>query len=85
MKIKQNLYCQCLLTKNTDSETRIKVSYIPQKYAVLNNVLKLKNGSEWVDGWIVSKVYNEPIEIEISTKQSIKRHRNNTGDSLPKK
>lgn len=81
------LYKQCLLRRRVDSGTEEKVSYIPIKYAIVGNVLKLKDmnrDGKWVDGWRVLKVYGEPTSLDVSPKQAFKRHRKITGDSLPK-
>ena len=83
--MKLNTITQCLLTKRIDdTTTRQQMAYIPTKYARTNSVIKIKlaNG-EWEDGWRVEFVY-DTIDDVVSARQSVKRHRKNTGDSLPK-
>lgn len=54
-------YFQCKLVRNQEEI----VSYIPYMYAKVGNVLRLKNMQDWSNGWIVSQVYDNPIEVNI--------------------
>jgi hypothetical protein len=77
-------YTQCLLVKHlAPNRTKEQMAYIPSKFAKTNNVIKIKVGNDWDDGWTVQFVYNS-IEDVVPVRQSRKRHRKNTGDSLPK-
>ncbi len=78
-------YRQCTLRKTISEISHLtQVSYIPAEYAVVGKVLKLRNeDDEWIDGWKViaaGELNSDPPDNH----DSIKRHRNNTGDSLPK-
>lgn len=77
-------YIQCTLEKKMQSGVVYQVCWIPKEFAVLGEVLKLKseNGT-WIDGWVVHHIGT--IENIIpDVKKSIRNHRKNTGDSLPK-
>ena len=84
MTKKQSL-TQCRLVKRLDETTTVEqTAYIPTKYAVTNSVIKIKkDDGTWDDGWNVLFVYGT-IDDVVSARQSRKRHRKNTGDSLPK-
>lgn len=81
--MKTVFYKQCTLSKK-DGTTQ--VSWIPEKFALLNKVLKLKENEKWDDGWIVKKVgdFRKSEEQLPDSHKDIKHHRKNTGDSLPK-
>lgn len=49
-------YHQCILEKHQAGELIRHVSYVPDKYAKIGKVLKIKNGYGWVDGWSVVAV-----------------------------
>lgn len=58
--------------------------FIPSKYAILGNVIKIKDDDGiWIDGWMVKETFITVEDIEFPS-QAIKRHRKNTEDSLPK-
>lgn len=73
-------YRQCQLVK----ENITTVSWIPEKYAKLNKVLKLKNNDVWTDGWIVTTVSEDSIDESNlpDYRKDIRNHRKATGDSL---
>ena len=76
---KKTKYRQCVLKKDNATQ----VSYLPEKYAHMDNVVKLKNNGEWDNGWKViyaGELTDEPADVH----QRIKAHRKATGDSLPK-
>jgi hypothetical protein len=80
-------YCQCSLEKHYDSGTLLRTTYIPQKFAIKNEVVRLKEEDDsWSNGWIV-KFVGEAVEEELlpDSHEQIKAHRKKTGDSLPKK
>lgn len=77
-------YNQCQLMKVVDNITRTRISYIPSKYAKLGNILTLKNEQEqWEDGWKVTYV-GHFADVPLDVQKSVRNHRKNTGDSLPK-
>ena len=80
-------YCQCTLQKRTETGYVEVVSYIPQKYAKLDNTLRLKEeNGEWQTGYTV-KTVGEPIDESLlpDRHEEVKAHRRATGDSLPRK
>lgn len=76
------LYKQCTMNKKVGNSTIIKVSWIPEKYAKLNKILKFKNGLIWDDNWIVVEV-GQVLEEKFlpDSHKGIKEHRKRTGDS----
>lgn len=54
-------YVQCLLKKNLlNNVIKMKTSWIPEQFANVGKVLKLKNkNNQWNDGWIVEKIFGE--------------------------
>lgn len=76
-------YTQCRLRKNTQDGFTETITWIPEKYAKLNEILKLKNNGIWDDGWLVVHVGQTKEEIPFY-KILIRKHKQNTGDSLPK-
>jgi hypothetical protein len=78
------MYTQCRLVRQEEDGLHIQVAYIPKKYAKKDNVVKLMlaNGT-WEDGWLITDTFSDADDI-YTARQSRKRHRKNTGDSLPK-
>jgi hypothetical protein len=84
MSKKNVMYCQCCMERKTNGGIAVTVSYIPEKFAKIGSAVKLKDDyGRWTDGWIV-KSAGEPSELPDDPQQAIKKHRRNTGDSLPK-
>ncbi len=81
--MKNSGYIQCKLVRKTTSGEVVLVSFIPANFAVVGNYLKLKEDNEWIDGWKVVYV-GEFSENPPDIKKAIRKHRHNTGDSLPK-
>jgi hypothetical protein len=79
---KLTYYRQCRLQKENSQQ----MSWIPEEFAEVNKVLKLRNeDGEWDNGWTVTSVGNRLEEHYLpNVNQMIKGHRKNTGDSLPK-
>jgi hypothetical protein len=77
-------YRQCTLRRVIPTGHVTQVSYIPEKFAVVGRILKLKNDDDtWTDGWkvIAAGALNaDPPDAHAA----IKGHRQNTGDSAPK-
>lgn len=76
-------YTQCRLIRQNENSKTVLVSWIPAKFAIKGNILKLKKNDVWIDGYIVDSVYSSEA-LDISDSQCIKRHKKYTGDSLPK-
>ncbi len=80
-------YRQCTLYKPCGKQSRkVMVSYIPEKFAQVGGVLKLKQDDDtWDDGWIVEAVGARVEEADLpDPHKEIKSHRKATGDALPK-
>ena len=76
---------QCKMVKKEFGREVHTVSWIPEKFAVVGKVLKLKNKEgEWDDGYVVESASSEAIDEPPDPRQSIRGHRKATGDSLPK-
>ena len=73
---KEQMYTQCMLRKRSGNISILDVCWIPEEFAVVNKVLKLKkeegkldqsgewkNG--WEDGWVVLKVYSSVSEGKV--------------------
>ncbi len=62
-----------------------RVSWIPEKFAEVGKVLKIKNDDdEWVDGWVVKSASRDTIDELPDFGKSVRGHRGRTGDSMPK-
>lgn len=72
------------MEKKEGDKTLICVSFIPEKFAKVDGVVKLKDSHDnWSDGWVVKSVgvlTDEPPDY----KKAIREHKKRTGDSLPK-
>lgn len=80
---KKEKYTQCSLEKDIANGVLKQVSYIPSKYAKLNNTIKLKsNSGEWENGWKVVSIGNQLDAKDLPNSHAgIKGHRKNTGDN----
>ena len=77
-------YTQCELERTGLSGAKsYQAAWITTGLAKVGNALKIREGSKWVDGWVVTGVYKERIE-PLDVQRSIRQHRKRTGDSLPK-
>lgn len=79
---KNTKYRQCVLTKKMEVGIKQQVSFIPEKYAVKNKVLKLKNGDDWENGWVVEHAGENLVDEDLlpDYHDEIKKHRKATGD-----
>jgi hypothetical protein len=79
---KKTFYRQCRMTKNGS----FQVSWIPEQFAVLGKVLKLRNDKdeEWDNGWVITCAGENRVDEPPYADAMIRGHRKNTGDSLPK-
>ena len=61
-------------------------SWIPNKFAKIGEFIKLKNNGIWEDGWKVIEAFTmRSRDALVDPRKAIKKHRERTGDSLPKK
>lgn len=57
MARKKSFYRQCRLTKTVGVATCVMVSWIPDRFAMVNKVLRLRDEDKvWDDGWVVRVV-----------------------------
>ncbi len=76
-------YRQCRIIRPNKEGIGIsyQVAYIPLKYAYVGSKIKIKD----LEGvWEVTEVYSM-IDIPVYAEAAIRKHRERTGDSLPKK
>lgn len=71
-------YRQCHLKKGNTHQT----SWIPEQFAVVNKVLKLREDGVWDDGWVVQTVSETRLDETPDWRKDIRGHRKTTGDSL---
>jgi hypothetical protein len=50
-------YRHCRLVKPVASGEQVLVSWIPEAFAQVGRVLKLKDAGGWDDGWVVREVW----------------------------
>ena len=72
-------YKQCLLVRDNIQ----LITWLPDSYAVVGDVVQLKKGQLWVDGWIVIKVWGS-LATPIHVAKAIRDHRHRTEDDTPK-
>lgn len=80
-------YKQCHLQKPTKEGTMCQTSWIPEQFAVVGKVLKLKDSDgKWDNGWVVKTAGQNrvPDNEMLDSHSTIKGHRKMTGDALPK-
>lgn len=86
--MKTSLFSQCTLKKkNSERSTTQIVSWIPIEFAMKGKFLKLKNeAGDWENGWCVETVgFTKLDEKHLPDwRKGIWKHRNSTGDNLPK-
>lgn len=84
---REETYKQCTLYQELGAGLRsVQVSWLPAKYAVQGDTLRLKEDGVWTDGWVVESVGDAVLRSsELPDGHSDRRvHRANTGDSMPK-
>ena len=77
-------YKQCTMRRPIAKGSVVTTSFIPQQYAKLGKVLKLKDHDDlWVDGWVVEKVGVSVVDAcdLPDYRKAIRNHRKSTGDS----
>ena len=83
-------YRQCTLRKRLSSENSshsiVQVAYIPSTFACLNRFVRIKgDDGEWSDHWRVEGVGMSIWSDDLpDSHKAIKRHRQSTGDMLPR-
>jgi hypothetical protein len=77
-KIDDGYYKQCLLIRRLydTGRTIVEISWIPEKFAILNKVLRIEDE----DGWIVRDVYGSSLLKNILRTQSSSRHHREVTD-----
>jgi len=80
-------YRQCRLVKKLQVGTCHQTSWLPEPFAVVGKVLKLKSTEgKWEEGWVVEAVsqHRRSGDLLPDLHREIKAHRRATGDSMPK-
>jgi len=85
MKKKKPKFRQCRLTRKVENGEARMVSFLPEKFAIVGKVLKLKDEDtgKWTNGWIVESA-GDLVDEPPDYRKGIRGHRDNTGDSTPK-
>jgi len=73
-------YIQCVLIQKSATRT----SFIPEKFAKLGGVVRLRDGEKWSEPWVVLHTGAESFIDDLDIGKSIRQHRNRTGDSILK-
>lgn len=60
------LYRQCRLVKKVRDGEMIQTSYIPAELAHAGRIIKIREGTEWNDGWLVRVVGNSLTDEELT-------------------
>ena len=84
---KRTQYRQCTLRKRlSNGSSRVRVSFIPATLARVGKTVQLLNETDqWSDGWKVESVGAVIWSNDLpNSHNAIKRHRNATGDRLPR-
>ena len=58
----------------------MQVSHIPKQFAVKGDVLKLRSGTEWEDGWFVESVGQEVDEAVLDGLRNALKHHADVSD-----
>ena len=85
---KNTKYVQCEMRRAVAEGCVKTTSYIPQKFAKVGRLLKLKdNNDTCIDGWVVEHVGSAVVEGDQipDSHKAIKNHRKATGDSTPRR
>lgn len=70
-------FCQCLMSKNNLFQT----SWIPERFAKVGKILKLRENGVWDNGWKVETVGTPREESKVPDYRSlIRSHQTATGD-----
>lgn len=77
-------YRHCRLVKPVATGEKVVVSWIPDQFAELGRVVKLKDDNgQWEDGWVVREVWSErlPASEVPDFHELSKAHLRATGDA----
>ncbi len=80
-------YVQCAMRRIIAGGSVRTTSYIPQQFAKLGGVLRLKDEhNAWTNGWVVECVGDVIVEGDSvpDYRKAIRNHRKSTGDSTPR-
>jgi hypothetical protein len=70
-------YVQCNL-RHTDG--RYEISWIPEKFAIRGNSIKIKNNEVWEEGWKVMETYGKRDESSVLAMSEMHRHHREATD-----
>ena len=85
---KTTYFRQCHLVKRVEAGTMHQTTWIPERFAIVGKVLKLRDdGGAWDDGWRVERAGRTRLAEDdlFDSHQDTKAHRRATGDSMPKR
>jgi hypothetical protein len=76
-------YRHCRLVKPVPTGEKVVVSWIPEAFAEVGRVVKLKNEKTWEDGWVVREVWSSrlPAAQVPDFHELSKAHLRATGDA----
>jgi hypothetical protein len=75
-EVKGRSYTQCSL-RNGD---RYHVAFIPTKFAILGQGLKIRHDGQWIDGWVVTGVGKEADESFLDGMRNALKHHKDVSD-----
>lgn len=61
---------QCRLYRHLPEGRQTQVAWLPEKFAEVGRILKLKDNDVWEDGWVVSSIGTALVSDEIITERS---------------
>lgn len=64
MSKKTTAYKQCELRKKMSDGEQVRISYIPEQFAKIGQIVKLKKEDVWDDGWVVNSVGHRIEDLE---------------------
>ena len=80
---KEVFYRQCRLVKRIDGGQLMRVSWLPEPYATVGRVVKLRDDGAWDDGWVVASAGQNrlPADQVPDFHELSKAHLRATGDA----
>jgi hypothetical protein len=80
---REALYRHCRPEKPTPTGTKHQVSYIPEPYCKVGEVLRLRNDAgEWEGGWVVTEASEDPSTHEEVNRASRAPTRHRAGSDI---
>lgn len=80
----KDMYVQCHLERESLGGTVTEqTAFIPKQLAKLGQLLKIRVGNKWEEGWKVKELGSDRVGVP-DVQKMIRGHRKHTGDSLPK-